>query len=157
MPRPLLSWSFMQGVLQPSLNRLAPASFRSPPAPPQPPTPEAPTSPLGSASTRLGCFLFLTTLPSCYLVSERFRNHKHSSYRPFRTTHVRSSLYSLQPEKKKIPLFWYSVSPKDSAAAYLSPRCLRLLTATASRSSLPTAAQQPALPLGGSTLQQQLR
>lgn len=146
MPRPFLSWSFMQGsrpaLMIPSCSCLFPLSASATAAPhalgPL-------VAPQGSASTRLSCLL-LTTLPS-YLVYARFRNHQHS-----RCPLPRPPSSVPAAERRKTVLTWHSASPKDSAAAYLSPRCLRLLTATASRSSLPTAAQQPAFPLGESAL-----
>lgn len=72
---------------------------------------------------------------------------------PSRTTLVTSPLgVPAAREEEKALLTQHSAPRKDGAAAYLSPRCLRLLAATASRSSLPTAAQQPAFLLADSTL-----
>ncbi|CAK7306838.1 hypothetical protein VULLAG_LOCUS12823 [Vulpes lagopus] len=72
---------------------------------------------------------------------------------PSRTTLVPSPLgVPAAREEENALLTQHSAPRKDGAAAYLSPRCLRLLAATASRSSLPTAAQQPAFPLADSTL-----
>lgn len=73
---------------------------------------------------------------------------------PPHLTFVSSRLLCPQPEKRYL-FTRHRASPpdppEDSSAAYLSPRSLRLPTATASRSSLPTAAQQPAFSLSGPT------
>lgn len=121
-----------------------------------PPRPRLPRRPAGLSLHPPRLLLLLATLPSGYLSPSGSGTTK-TRANAF-PDHPRQ-LPSIAPvaEKKKILPIWHSASPKDSAAAYLSPRCLRLLTATASHSRLPTAAQQPAVSLGDSTLQQRCR
>lgn len=148
MPRPFPCPSFVQG---------APPALTTPPGsrpsslqvPPQPPRPRPHDAAPGSASTRLSCQLLATSqrLPGLRKVP------KPPTVRlpPSQTALVRPPREPLQPEMNT-PSLEPSRPPKTARPlAYLSPRCLRLLTATASRSRLPTAAQQAALPLAEST------
>lgn len=151
MPRPLLSVRVScKEFLQTSRYRLVPAS-------PFPGSATAAPHSLGphvaaqdSVSTRLSSLL--TTLLSCY-----------RSTRGSGTTNDPAAAFPDYP--RQIPFIvlaaGHEENPSDLALSIprrqlrhqpVSPRCLWLLTATASRSSLPTAALQSALPLGEFTL-----
>lgn len=141
MPRVLLlpgasCKKFLQPSLPVSCSRLLPASAHAtdtltPLLGPQ-------VAPQHSSPSRLGSRLLLTTLPSllpglqCFGSANNLAAASPPHLRQFPATVSAAGENPLHSAP--------CVPPQDSTAAYLSPRSLRLPTATASRSSLPTAA-----------------
>lgn len=121
MPRPFLFWRFMQrsppALTIPSCSCLSPFSA-SATAAPHALGPHVARQ--GSASTRPSCLL-LTTLPSCYLVYARFRNHQYSSCRLPRPPSSGPLSSSCNWEKKNPPDLAPCVSQRQRRRLPVTP------------------------------------